>query len=108
MNIVTAGQSGKLAGKLALDLYAGAGLFSTALARDFDHVVSVESSQTSTGDLAYNQPSNGETVQATAEQYLAGAENTGRVRKGAGTVRTRYPSPTLWWWTRPVAVWEMA
>lgn len=88
INIVTAGQSGKLAGKLALDLYAGAGLFSTALARDFDHVVSVESSQTSTGDLAYNQPSNGETVQATAERYLAGAENTGRVRKGAGTVRT--------------------
>jgi len=80
VKIVTTGQSGKL----ALDLYAGAGLFSTALARDFDHVVSVEASQTSTGDLAYNQPPNGETVQATAERYLAGAENTGRVGKGAG------------------------
>jgi 23S rRNA (uracil1939-C5)-methyltransferase len=80
---VTAGQSGKL----ALDLYAGAGLFSTALARDFDHVVSVESSQTSTGDLAYNQPSNGETVQATAERYLAGAQNAGRVGKGSGIAR---------------------
>jgi 23S rRNA (uracil1939-C5)-methyltransferase len=89
---VTAGQSGKAAdkraGKLALDLYAGGGLFSTALARDFDHVVSVESSQTSTGDLAYNQPSNGETVQATAERYLAGAENTGRVGKGASIPRS--------------------
>jgi 23S rRNA (uracil1939-C5)-methyltransferase len=49
VKIVTAGRSGNLHGKLALDLYAGAGLFSTAMARDFDHVVSVESSQTSTG-----------------------------------------------------------
>jgi 23S rRNA (uracil1939-C5)-methyltransferase len=85
VKIVTAGRSGQLRGKLALDLYAGAGLFSTGLARDFDHVVSVESSQTSTGDLAYNRPSNGETVQATAEQFLAGADNNGRVGKGAGT-----------------------
>ena len=87
IKLVTAGQSGEL----ALDLYAGAGLFSTALARDFDHVVSVESSQTSTGDLAYNQPSNGETVQATAERYLVGAENSGRAGKGAATVRTATP-----------------
>jgi len=79
VRIVTAGQSGKL----ALDLYAGAGLFSTALACDFHHVVSVESSQTSSADLAYNQPSNGETVQATTEQYLARNENPRRVGKGA-------------------------
>jgi 23S rRNA (uracil1939-C5)-methyltransferase len=84
VSIVTAGQSGKL----ALDLYAGAGLFSTVLARDFHHVVSVEPSQTSSADLAYNQPKNGETVQATTEQYLtgatqAGAEDSGRVGKGA-------------------------
>lgn len=78
VNIVTAGQSGKL----ALDLYAGAGLFSTALASDFHHTVSVESSQTSTTDLSYNQSSNGEAVQATTEQYLARAENSGRVGKG--------------------------
>ena len=83
VKIVTSGQSGKLAGELAVDLYAGAGLFSTALACDFHHVVSVESSQTSSADLAYNQPSNGETVQATAEQYLAGVKNTGRVGNGA-------------------------
>ena len=79
VNIVTAGQSGKL----ALDLYAGAGLFSTALASDFHHIVSVESSQTSTADLSYNQSSNGEAVQATTEQYLARAENSGRVGKGS-------------------------
>ena len=79
VKIVTAGQSGKL----ALDLYAGVGLFSTALACDFHHVVSVESSQTSSADLAYNHPTNAEAVQATTEQYLARAENTGRAGKRA-------------------------
>jgi len=79
VRIVTQGQSGEL----ALDLYAGVGLFSTALACDFHHVVSVESSQTSSADLSYNQPSNGKAVQATAQQYLARAENSGRVGKGA-------------------------
>jgi 23S rRNA (uracil1939-C5)-methyltransferase len=75
VKIVTAGQSGKL----ALDLYAGGGLFSTALACDFHHIVSVESSQTSSADLVYNRPKNGEAVQATTEQYLARTENAGRV-----------------------------
>ena len=79
ISIVAAGQ----AGDHALDLYAGVGLFSTALAGDFHHIVSVEPSQTSTADLSYNQSSNGETVQATTEQYLARAENSGRVGKGA-------------------------
>jgi 23S rRNA (uracil1939-C5)-methyltransferase len=79
VRVVTQGQSGNL----ALDLYAGVGLFSTALAGDFHHIVSVEMSQTSTADLAYNRNSNGETVQATTEQYLARAENSGRVGKGA-------------------------
>jgi 23S rRNA (uracil1939-C5)-methyltransferase len=78
VRIVTAGMSGEL----ALDLYAGVGLFSTALACDFHHIVSVESSQLSSGDLAYNLPSNGQAVQATTEQYLARAENPGRAGKG--------------------------
>jgi 23S rRNA (uracil1939-C5)-methyltransferase len=86
VRIVTQGQSGKL----ALDLYAGVGLFSTALACDFHHVVSVESSQLSSGDLSYNQLSNGKAVQATAEQYLARAENSGRVGKGAVLPHTSY------------------
>ncbi len=90
VKIVTVGQSGEL----ALDLYAGAGLFSTALAGDFHHVVSVEPSQTTSADLAYNQSSNGEVVQATTEQYLARAENTGR--DGKGSVRSHTPdSPDL-------------
>jgi 23S rRNA (uracil1939-C5)-methyltransferase len=67
VKIVTQGQSGKV----AFDLYAGVGLFSTALACDFDHVVSVESSQTSSADLAYNLPPNGKVAQATAGRYLA-------------------------------------
>lgn len=79
VRLVTEGQ----AGDWALDLYAGVGLFSTVLACDIRHIVSVESSQTSTSDLSYNLSSNGETVQATAEQYLARDENKGRVGKGA-------------------------
>ena len=79
VRIVTAGQSGQL----ALDLYAGTGLFSTALACNFHHVVSVESSPTSSADLSYNRSLNGEVVQATAEQYLAGAENPRRGGEGA-------------------------
>jgi 23S rRNA (uracil1939-C5)-methyltransferase len=78
VRIVTASQSGEL----ALDLYAGVGLFSTALARDIHHIVSVEMSQTSSADLSYNQASNGEVIQATTEQYLARGENSGRVGKG--------------------------
>ncbi len=78
VRIVTAGQSGEM----ALDLYAGVGLFSTALAFDIRHIVSVESSQTSSSDLSYNQASNGEVAQATTEQYLARAENSRRVGKG--------------------------
>jgi len=69
VKIVTADRNGEL----ALDLYAGAGLFSTALACDFRHIVSVESSQTAAGDLKYNLPVNGKAVQATAEQYLTKA-----------------------------------
>jgi len=78
VRLVTAEQSGEL----AYDLYSGVGLFSTALAGDIRHIVSVESSQTSTADLSYNLPSNGEAVRATTEQYLARAENSERVGKG--------------------------
>ena len=78
VRIVTEGQSGEM----AIDLYAGVGLFSTALC-DIRHIFSVESSQTSSADLSYNLSSNGVAVQATTEQYLAGVEKTGRFGKGA-------------------------
>jgi 23S rRNA (uracil1939-C5)-methyltransferase len=68
IDIVTAGRSGEL----ALDLYAGVGLFSTALACNFRHIVSVESSQTAAHDLQYNLPVNGKAVRSSTEQYLTG------------------------------------
>ena len=78
VKIVTERQSGEV----ALDLYAGVGLFSTALC-DMRHIVSVESSQTSTEDLSYNLPSSAESVRATTEQYLSGSATTRRAGKGA-------------------------
>jgi 23S rRNA (uracil1939-C5)-methyltransferase len=66
-------------GELAFDLYAGAGLFSTALACDFRHIISVESSQTSATDLSYNRPPNGKAVHATVEQFL------GQIGRGGKT-----------------------
>jgi 23S rRNA (uracil1939-C5)-methyltransferase len=79
VDIVTAGRSGEL----AFDLYAGVGLFSTALACNFRHIVSVESSQTAANDLQYNLPANGKAVQGATEQYLAELGDKGRAGKGA-------------------------
>ena len=66
VKIVTEGQSGNI----ALDLYAGVGLFSTVLARSFAQVIAVEASPISHADLLYNSPGNVKAVQATTEQYL--------------------------------------
>jgi 23S rRNA (uracil1939-C5)-methyltransferase len=67
--IVTDGKSGEL----ALDLYAGVGLFATVLARSFAQVIAVESSQTSVADLRQNAPPEVKAVLATTEQYLGQA-----------------------------------
>jgi 23S rRNA (uracil1939-C5)-methyltransferase len=64
-----------------LDLYAGVGLFSTVLARDARHVVSVESSQPAATDLAYNLPPSGKAVCATTEKYLSADKPKGGFRK---------------------------
>ena len=90
IRLVTQGQSGES----ALDLYAGVGLFSTALGCDIRHIISVESSQTSTADLSYNLSSNGKAVQATTEQYLSGLVNSGRSGKGAVVPHT-FHTPDL-------------
>jgi len=66
VGIVTKGASGKL----ALDLYAGVGLFSTVLAKSFAQVIAVEASQTSHADLRHNAPSEVKAVLATTGQYL--------------------------------------
>ena len=70
-------------GDVALDLYAGVGLFSTVLAGDFHHVVSVEPSHHAAADLRYNLPANGEAIQATTEQYLSRPEDRKGDVKGA-------------------------
>jgi 23S rRNA (uracil1939-C5)-methyltransferase len=57
----------------ALDLYAGVGLFSSVLNREFERVIAVESSPTSHADLLYNSPTNVKVVRATTEQYLENA-----------------------------------
>jgi 23S rRNA (uracil1939-C5)-methyltransferase len=66
ISIVTAGASGKL----ALELYAGVGLFSTVLAKSFAQVIAVEASQTSHADLRHNAPQEVKAVLAATEQYL--------------------------------------
>jgi 23S rRNA (uracil1939-C5)-methyltransferase len=57
-------------GELALDLYAGVGLFSSVLARNFAQVIAVEASPISSADLRYNSPPNVKVVRAATEQYL--------------------------------------
>jgi len=68
----TAGRDAGAAGT-ALDLYAGVGLFSSVLNREFERVIAVESSPTSHADLLYNSPANVKAVRATTEQYLENA-----------------------------------
>jgi len=58
------------AGRLALDLYAGVGFFTAALARSFERVVAVEASPLSFADLEHNAARNVKAVRATAEHYL--------------------------------------
>jgi 23S rRNA (uracil1939-C5)-methyltransferase len=66
-SLVTANRSGEL----AVDLYAGVGLFATSLASSFRHTIAVESSQSSAADLKYNVPPNVKAVRSTVDEYLA-------------------------------------
>ena len=69
VRIVTEARSGTT----ALDLYAGVGLFSSVLNREFERVIAVESSPTSYADLLYNSAANVKRVRAIVEQYLENA-----------------------------------
>ena len=75
-------------GRGALDLYAGAGLFTAQLARNFDTVLAVESSPHAFADLRHNVPSNVKCIRSTTEKFLAAA---GR------------HSPLTWWFLIPRA-----
>ncbi|HZQ69477.1 MAG TPA: class I SAM-dependent RNA methyltransferase [Terriglobales bacterium] len=66
VSVVTAGRSGKT----ALDLYAGGGLFSSVLSREFERVLAVESSPISYSDLQYNSSRNVKAVRAMSAEYL--------------------------------------
>ncbi len=62
--------TGNARGDIALDLYAGVGLFSAALAPSFHHIFGVEASQTSHADFVQNVPGNVKAVGARTEDYL--------------------------------------
>src|SRR5208337_582654 len=62
--------TGNASGDVALDLYAGVGLFSVALARSFHHIFGVEASQTAHGDFVQNVPANVKAAGARTEDYL--------------------------------------
>jgi 23S rRNA (uracil1939-C5)-methyltransferase len=61
---------GDVSGQLALDLYAGVGLFSVPLKQRFAQVIAVEASQTSLADLRQNVGQEVKAVRATTAQYL--------------------------------------
>ena len=75
---LTAVVTGNAGGSLALDLYAGVGLFSTALASSFRHIFSVEASLTAHADLVQNVPANVKAVGARTEDYLRASAMRGR------------------------------
>jgi len=57
-------------GTLAWDLYAGVGLFSAALAKNFERVIAVEAGAASADDLKHNAPRNVKPIQSTSEAFL--------------------------------------
>ncbi len=65
--LVTEGRSGER----ALDLYAGVGLFSRPLARNFGEVTAVEAAAAAHHDLRHNSPANVTAVRAPADRFLA-------------------------------------
>jgi 23S rRNA (uracil1939-C5)-methyltransferase len=62
--------TGDARGEVALDLYAGVGLFSAILAENFRHIFNVEASQTAHGDCVQNVPANVKAIAARTEDYL--------------------------------------
>jgi 23S rRNA (uracil1939-C5)-methyltransferase len=61
---------GDFHGKIAMDLYAGVGLFATHLSKRFDQVFAVESAPASAADLQANAVKNVVPVLSTAEGFL--------------------------------------
>jgi 23S rRNA (uracil1939-C5)-methyltransferase len=74
--------TGNATGDLALDLYAGGGLFSAVLAGSFHHILGVEASQTSYADYVQNVPANVKAVGVRTEDYLTESYLNKDRRKG--------------------------
>ena len=72
----------KLTGRAALDLYAGAGLFTLPLALNFDQVIAVEGSPHSFADLRHNAPANVKPIRASDRGVPGGARSEARARPG--------------------------
>lgn len=68
--------AGGRSGDAALDLYAGAGLFTLPLSQSFRAVTAVEAAPFACHDLRRNTPSNVDTHRRTTEEFLAGAEQS--------------------------------
>jgi 23S rRNA (uracil1939-C5)-methyltransferase len=66
VKVATAGTKGKA----ALDLYAGVGLFTMALAETFEEVIAVEASPNAVADLKHNAQRNVRPSRATTEEFL--------------------------------------
>jgi 23S rRNA (uracil1939-C5)-methyltransferase len=71
-----------VSGDVALDLYAGVGLFSAALAPHFRHVVGVEASLTSHADFVQNVPGSVSAVSRRTEDYLRSDDRRSRPTRG--------------------------
>ena len=67
VSVVTGGAGGDV----ALDLYAGGGLFSVPLAKKIHHIFAVEPSHTSLPDLRQNVPASVKVVGTRTEEYLS-------------------------------------
>lgn len=66
------------AGDHALDLYAGAGLFTVPLAENFVDVAAIEAAPYSCRDLRHNSPTNVTAYHETTEKFLATAKDIDR------------------------------
>jgi 23S rRNA (uracil1939-C5)-methyltransferase len=67
--------AGSVEGSMAVDLYAGVGLFARALRKSFARVLAVEAGARAHRDLKFNAPEV-EAIHATAEQYLTELRET--------------------------------
>ena len=95
--VTSTDRTGNVRGDVALDLYAGVGLFSVPLAQNFHHIFAVESSHLSLPNLRQNVSASVKVVGTRTEEYLRSRPGRQRPalvvldppRTGAGKAVTR-------------------